>query len=328
MDEPQRHRPDGRQTVRHIDFSAMTGRAADTAAFVSPLQAFLEDANSSTITRPPASQRRKHQRLPSDSENEFDASEDLRIPDRDYPRSYLRPSVRRRHESFQRYSLRPSTARLTNPRPQSPTTDFSIEPVYPPSRTKKQKRSGHSFGGQSRESTSDSDQTIVRSKYRTNDFTASTTQTPLAAPSQFSSSALPTRPKTAQIIDLTPSQPSAEHLVKEELIPTYALSKTILLVSASNQPSRAEIAVEFSSCRDIEQLFSALIEARDLRPETAKKVNVISATYSWDKKRLGLRKGKVEDWVRFCRAIRKAWESESVHFEDECEVEMMIHVDE
>ena len=99
-----------------------------------------------------------------------------------------------------------------------------------------------------------------------------------------------------------------------------------MLVSSSSQKEKAPVAVYFNNYRSSSDVFATLIKERGLRPDVGKKVSSIPATFSWNGRRLGLRRGDSDDWVRFCRTVRQAWESEEVAYE--CEVEMVLDVDE
>lgn len=115
--------------------------------------------------------------------------------------------------------------------------------------------------------------------------------------------------------------------IKSEPIFAGHRARTFLRVEASND-DKAPITVPFAGWKTSEQLFSTLIKEQGLRPEVGKKVKQISATYTWNKRRHGIRRGREEDWDRFCKTIQKAWELESDKFEDECEIEMVLHVEE
>ena len=117
--------------------------------------------------------------------------------------------------------------------------------------------------------------------------------------------------------------------IKGEPLSLEILTKTILRVTASNETDKAPISVSLNLCRTSDQLFTTLVNERGVRLEAAKKVSVISATYTWSGKRHGIRRGKVEDWTRFCRALQRAWDSEEGNgFRmNECEVDMIMHVD-
>jgi hypothetical protein len=132
------------------------------------------------------------------------------------------------------------------------------------------------------------------------------------------------------IIDLMTSSPEPSKTdqdsahIKEEPLFAGAKARTVLLVSASNQSDKAPISVSLSLCKGIDCLFATLITERGLSA-VARKISLISATYTWNGKRHGMRKGNSDDWLRFTKAVRKAWDTEK--FDDECEIEMMLHVE-
>ena len=78
----------------------------------------------------------------------------------------------------------------------------------------------------------------------------------------------------------------------------------------------------------IEGLYDKLARACELRPNVAKKVAAVSATYTWSGEKQRLRKGQSEDWELFKSIIEKAWERDTDRFDDACKVLMLLHVDE
>ena len=119
---------------------------------------------------------------------------------------------------------------------------------------------------------------------------------------------------------------SYKHSTTEQLS-TEAMARTSFIVTASNQPTIAPVTVPFTSCMAFDRLFETLISECDIRLETAQKVTKISAKNTWTGKQIRIRKGRPEDWMFFHRGLCKAWKQGSEQFEDGCEVEMMIHVD-
>ena len=114
--------------------------------------------------------------------------------------------------------------------------------------------------------------------------------------------------------------------IKEEPLSVNARSKTTLLVKASNMQDRAAVCVSMDLCRDSQELFTRLAMERQLDARAAEKVRCVDASYTWgDRRSHGIRKGSEQDWKRFIKALRLAWETEN--FQDECEVEMLMHVD-
>lgn len=130
----------------------------------------------------------------------------------------------------------------------------------------------------------------------------------------------PTEEKTSFMTEIDPANTKGEPLCVAHR------TKTVLLVEASND-SKAPITVPFAAWKTSEELFTSLIREQGLRPELGKKVKQISATYSWNKRRHGLRRGREDDWDRFCNTVQKGWEMEADRFEEECEIGMVLHVD-
>ena len=82
------------------------------------------------------------------------------------------------------------------------------------------------------------------------------------------------------------------------------------------------------SVTSIEQLYDKLAIDCELRPNVAKKIIAVSATYTWSGEKQRLRKGQSEDWELFKNIIERAWESDADRFDEACKVSMMLHVDE
>ena len=107
-----------------------------------------------------------------------------------------------------------------------------------------------------------------------------------------------------------------------------AMVRTTFIVTASNQLDMAPVMVPFMFCKTFDRLFDTLIFECGIRPESAKTVSNISATYSWNGKRMRIRRGRPEDWNLFHKGLCKAWVQGNERLEEGCEVEMMVHVDE
>ena len=90
----------------------------------------------------------------------------------------------------------------------------------------------------------------------------------------------------------------------------------------------APVITRLGSISTIEHLYEALAIACELRPNVARKVTAISATYMWSGEKQRLRKGQVEDWSTFKSIIEKAWERDSDRLNEACKVSMLLHVDE
>ena len=90
----------------------------------------------------------------------------------------------------------------------------------------------------------------------------------------------------------------------------------------------APVITPLGSVATIEQLYKKLAAACDLRPDMAKKITAISATYTWSGRKQRLRKGNAEDWNTFKSIVEKAWERDSDRSKEACEVLMLLHVEE
>ena len=116
-------------------------------------------------------------------------------------------------------------------------------------------------------------------------------------------------------------------IVKPEPLADDILSSTYFMVTATNQPSTAPITVAFSSCKTFASFFPTMIQECSVLKVSAKKVVHISATFTWSGRRLCLRKDKETDWTMFCTILRNAWDKNASRFDDGCEVELLLHVD-
>lgn len=121
-------------------------------------------------------------------------------------------------------------------------------------------------------------------------------------------------------VDQSPSRTAVEALAPStrlEGLSPLAISETVLLVSASNQPTRAPANVPLCECGTLLQLFQTLIIECNLRGEAASELSEVSATYTWDQKQHLIRKDKSRDWKIFCEAIRKAWGKHASQFAED-----------
>ena len=90
----------------------------------------------------------------------------------------------------------------------------------------------------------------------------------------------------------------------------------------------APVITPLGSIATIEHLYDKLAAACELRPNMAKKVTAISATYTWSGEKQRLRKGQAEDWDMFKSIIEQAWERGTDRLGEACKVSMLLHVDE
>ena len=124
--------------------------------------------------------------------------------------------------------------------------------------------------------------------------------------------------KVSYPIDLT--------TIKKETLWPEARKQILLLVTASNEPNKAPIAINLLKCNSSDQFFGKLIHERRLHT-VEKQVNMISTTL-WNGKKLALRKGESDDWELFMDRISRAWNTVPQKVEDDYEIEVTIHVDE
>lgn len=115
--------------------------------------------------------------------------------------------------------------------------------------------------------------------------------------------------------------------VKAEPLCGNAFTKTILLVTASNE-DMVPLTVPLSSYSTPDLLFTTLLIDLQVPRKLREYVNRISVKYSWSGKRLLIRKGNSFEWNRFCQTLQLAWETLGEKFGTECEVEMEVRVDE
>ena len=73
-------------------------------------------------------------------------------------------------------------------------------------------------------------------------------------------------------------------------------------------------------------LFEKLMSECDIGLEDARKISVISVTYTWSGEQQRLRKGSEENFDMFCEIIGRAWEKGADRFNDGCKIEMRLHV--
>ena len=189
-----------------------------------------------------------------------------------------------------------------------------------------------------RESDSDSDVPLLRKRSRHK-------PQPMTPPESHAPSATPTGQKHVEIIDLenetglsqieSPKLATRSPKVKTE--PSYGgikteplsaeiIACTFFRVSADNMPGKGPVRVPFSLYKTSEDLFTSMISERRIRQHN--RISDITATFPWSKESIGIRKGRPEDWTYFCNSLGKAWEKESHRFEEECHIDIMIHVDE
>ena len=86
----------------------------------------------------------------------------------------------------------------------------------------------------------------------------------------------------------------------------------------------APVVIHLGPVTTIEDLFSELVTACELRPNEVKRVTAVSVKYCWNGVRKRLRKGQMQDLEFFSHTLMEAWENGGFRFEGECHIEMMI----
>lgn len=244
-------------------------------------------------------------------------------------------------EDIYDHRTKQSSQKSSHSRPQAPTPSLSSRPEIAP-KSKKRRRVNNP-PGRNLEDSDDSDAPLItRQSVQKPLPTPTTTCTTSVAPTRTSSSA---RTLTQNQVFVSVDSASEDEQsrgrtskhnvvieakdwpvdIKDEPLSGQALTKTVLFVSASNE-DKAPLTVRLSSCRTSNQIFATLITELEILPEHARNVKHISVTYNWSGKRLLIRKGNSDDWYRFFRTVRMAWDSSAKKFDDECEVEMTVHV--
>ena len=157
----------------------------------------------------------------------------------------------------------------------------------------------------------DSDTPLIRSHTARNHRPSPPTTQTQSIASIPALSTIPTQAlDSSTVVLLSDSEGEQQPAIKCEPLSTNARAGTILKVSMHTQPERLEISVPLGDCKTSGQLFDKLTAEWRLRPELAKKVNFISATYRWSGEPHGMRRGVASDWKLFCSTIREAWDKE------------------
>lgn len=342
--------------VHRINFGRMTGLKAD-AMSLDDLKAGRSwnsspelIANEGRLSGPSRRKRKKTHVATSDSEESYQPYNSLDVVEtetrlRPKPAVWSRePSGGLIHEQINAKSL---STPLSMPEFGRSSEELSaIAPSTNPRQTtkiaKRKRATRHTVTPERlRQSSSDSD-TPLAAKFK-KPLTPATTRGPSIAVSQndkapvISLDSSPERdffsrprPRNSQRKKAKPEHSLGMmpvNNVKLEPLSANAVAKTIFRVSASNIPEKGPVRVPFASCPSSNNLFSTLIEERKIRGELSSKISDITATCTWSGKRYGIRKGKPEDWADFCTYLRKSWDKGGEAFEDGCEIDMMIHVD-
>ncbi|KAL6715808.1 hypothetical protein ACLMJK_006769 [Lecanora helva] len=146
-----------------------------------------------------------------------------------------------------------------------------------------------------------------------------------------------TRHESHEVIDLDSDIETNQNIKRErsttsiatkaEWLPSNSLNRTYLRISAENMPTRGPVRVPLSVCKTSDELFTSLLAERKIPRDLRNSISDITASFKWSLERIGIRKGRDEDWAYFCEFIRKAWEKDGSRFQEGCDIDIMIHID-
>ena len=342
----QRGREEEKHIAKHIDFELMTGYRAEAPRTVEEMQ---QEPNS--LTRSRVYNPKRLRMVSSEYEDEpksgiWNSSNKTQLP------LALNPCIKRSEYSLPTLIGKDDLDALNEPAKSVPSRRShhpkeaganvsGLQDNLPDRPSKRMKTKQWPQVKRQREASTDSDTPLVpKATQGPRHLTPSFTKTP-------SELSFPVRPgigdlgsddnychvvkqneSTADMASLTRMQSAhcPRNVINKEPLSAYARSRTTLLVKASNMQDRAAVCVPMELCRTSRELFSRLTAERQLDSRVAEKVRCIDATHTWGVGRsYGIRKGSEQDWERFIKALRLAWETKD--FQDECEVEMLLHVD-
>lgn len=116
----------------------------------------------------------------------------------------------------------------------------------------------------------------------------------------------------------------------ESSLPSHIIANTRLRTTTSKTLDRAPRNICLSLCPSLHSLFEVLTSKSNLSPAESRKVTEVSATYSWNKRQVLLRKDEPNDWMIFTKDLARVWENEPEKFGEggeDCEVDVLLHVD-
>ncbi|MCJ1404676.1 hypothetical protein MMC11_007902 [Xylographa trunciseda] len=124
----------------------------------------------------------------------------------------------------------------------------------------------------------------------------------------------------------TSNKIKAEAKIKAEQLSDEIMSKTTLLVTATNLPDMAPVTVKLECYKGFHNFLDFLAEECVL-DNFSSKVTDVSATYTWSGRKHRLRKERFDvDWQAFCNELRDAFQKNPTFMKQGCEVGMLLHV--
>ncbi|MCJ1380304.1 hypothetical protein MMC17_003407 [Xylographa soralifera] len=118
----------------------------------------------------------------------------------------------------------------------------------------------------------------------------------------------------------------AEVKIKAEQLSNEIMSKTTLLVTATNLQDMAPVTVKLECYKGFSSFLDFLSEECVLG-DLSNKVTDASATYTWNGRKHRFRKERLDvDWQAFCNELRDAFQKNPTFIKLGCEVGMLLHV--
>ncbi|MCJ1394070.1 hypothetical protein MMC18_006948 [Xylographa bjoerkii] len=118
----------------------------------------------------------------------------------------------------------------------------------------------------------------------------------------------------------------AEVKIKAEQLSSDIMSKTTLLVTATNLQDMAPVTVKLECYKGFPSFLGFLAEECVLG-DLSSKVTDASATYTWNGRKHRFRKERLDvDWQAFCNELREAFQKNPTFTKQGCEVGMLLHV--
>ncbi|MCJ1283769.1 hypothetical protein MMC26_003100 [Xylographa opegraphella] len=118
----------------------------------------------------------------------------------------------------------------------------------------------------------------------------------------------------------------AKVTIKAQRLSSEIMSKTTLLVTATNLHDMAPVTVKLSCFKGFRSFLDFLADECVLG-DLSKKVTDVSATYTWNGRKHRFRKERLDvDWLAFCKVLRDAFQTNPTLTKQGSEVEMLLHV--
>ena len=114
--------------------------------------------------------------------------------------------------------------------------------------------------------------------------------------------------------------------IKAEQLSSEIMSKTTLLVTATNLQDMAPVTVKLECYKGFSSFLDFLAEECVLG-DLSSKVTDASATYTWNGRKHRFRRERLDvDWQAFCNGLRDAFQRNPTFAKQGCEVGMLLHV--